>query len=59
MPAGFEPVDGVPEDPALSELFEPLSVGVLLFAPLSLELDDELLLSLLPESVVVFFGVLL
>ena len=57
-------MDGVPEDPALSELFEPLSVGVLLFAPLSLELDDELLeldelLSLLPESLAVFFGVLL
>lgn len=55
MPAGFEPVDGVPEDPELSVLFEPLSLE-LLAPPL---VDGDVLLSLLPDSVVVFFCVLL
>jgi len=63
VPAGFEPPDDAPEDPELSELFEPLSL--VLFEPLSLEVDELTLLleldelSLLPDSLEVFFGVLL
>lgn len=53
MPAGFAPVDGVPVAPELSVLFEPLSLELVV-------LDEELLLlSLLAESVVGFFCVLL
>jgi hypothetical protein len=52
VPAGFVPVLGVAAAPELSELLEALSAGLV-------DVDAELLLSLLPDSVVVFFGVLL
>jgi hypothetical protein len=51
VPAGFVPVEGVAEVPELSELFDPLSAAVV-------EVEAELL-SLLPDSLVVFFCVLL
>jgi hypothetical protein len=51
VPAGFVPVEGVAEVPVLSEPFDPLSVEVV-------GVTAELL-SLLLDSVVGFFGVLL
>lgn len=56
MPAGLEPLLDEPEDPELSELFEPLSVELLELP--ELPPDEDELLSLL-ESLVVFFCVLL